>query len=113
MSKLILPEVGTDWVEGCENQYIVISLKHSTVEITQFWKQSQHGYTVCPFFAGRFSKETIERNIQQFNDGLNAVAIPLTHHALNLIGLGSVIADYSIMERVFCSRRINDEKPTT
>lgn len=110
MSNRTLPEIGTDWVEGCENQYIVISLKRSTIEVTQFWKQSERGYTVCPFFAGRFSKETIEDSIYQFNDGLNSVAIPLTHHALNLIGLGSVAADLSCID-LFCTRRPKDEEP--
>lgn len=99
-----LPEIGTDWLDGLQDCYIIYSIKRSTPTDPQFWKASKHGYASI-FTCGVFTKTEILGNIWQYNDGLNAVAIPLTHTALTLLGF-SVKIDFSVLDR-FANRAVS------
>jgi hypothetical protein len=92
-----LPLVGTDWIRGMVGQYIILSLKHSTVEQPQFWMADNRGYTPFLVNCGVYSLSEIERQPMYYNDGISAVAIPLTATALNLIGF-SVQVDFNNLD---------------
>ena len=81
-----LPEIGNDWLPGLQGCYIIYSIKRSTPDEPKFWTGNALGYTDY-WHCGVFTKSDILGNIWQFNDGLNAVAIPLTVTALTLIGI--------------------------
>ena len=104
-TKLVLPEVGDDWLDGLVDQYIIVSLKHSTRESTMFWKSNSLGYTCSPFNAGKYCKEVIEDHMMYYNDGLNAMAVPCTQAALETLGIFTVLADYN-MNHIFLNREI-------
>jgi hypothetical protein len=116
MSKtLLLPEIGNNWLDGCNGQYIVLSLKMSNHGFSMFWRPGHviegmpiKGYTGHLLEAGRFDKSVVLENISTFNDGVNSVAIPLTGDALHMLCLGSVTACPDCLGR-FKTREI--EKP--
>lgn len=93
-SALRLPSFGDNWVDGYENKYIVLSLKHSTPGQFAFWKADCLGYTWYLFNAGIYDVSDIEAQMQYFNDGIDAIAVPLTGHALELLNL-RVLCDTS------------------
>ena len=105
--KLVLPEVGDDWLDGLVDQYIIISLKHSTNEVTMFWRANCLGYTCSPLNAGKYCKEVIEGHMMYYNDGLNSLAIPCTQAALEILGIFTVLADYN-MNHIFLNKEIAD-----
>jgi hypothetical protein len=80
-----LPEVGTDWLSGLQDCYVIYSIKRSEPGNPQFWTSGGFGYATI-FSCGVFTKTEILGNIWRFNDGLNAVAIPLTFTALETLG---------------------------
>lgn len=103
-----LPQLGTDWLEGCVDRYIIVSLKHSTPDSLYYWKAGSLGYTNYPFTAGKYTRAEIEARPLYYNDGLNAVAVPLTATALQLIGFPSaVILSDEIFDQ-FCNIRVSD-----
>lgn len=87
MGKLVLPDMGNDWIEGCVDQYIILSLSHSTREFAMFWNGDETNYTATPINAGRFTGDQVRANIDRYNDGLSSVAVPLTRTGLGLLGL--------------------------
>jgi len=80
-----LPQIGNDWLPGLQDCYVIYSIKRSTPDEPKFWTSNALGYTDY-WHCGVFTKTAILGNIWRFNDGLNAVAIPLTVTALTLIG---------------------------
>ncbi len=80
-----LPEMGNDWLPGLQDCYVIYSIKRSTPDEPKFWTSNALGYTDY-WHCGVFTKTAILGNIWRFNDGLNAVAIPLTVTALTRIG---------------------------
>lgn len=86
-----LPEVGTDWLFGLRDMYIILSLKHSTKEVPMFWKSGDCGYTEYLVNCGIYSKSQIDGQIWYYNDGINAVAVPLTATAFRTLGFQIVI----------------------
>lgn len=94
---LSLPEIGTNWLEGCHNQYVILSLKMSGHGFSMFWRPGHvidgmpiKGYTGHILEAGKFDKLYVQANIRTYNDGVNSVAIPLTGDALHMLCIGSV-----------------------
>lgn len=81
-----LPVVGDDWLPGLQDFYIIYSIKTSTQDKPRFWVDNGFGYTDY-WHCGVFHKEQVTGNIWLYNDGLNAVAIPLTVTALTLLGI--------------------------
>ncbi len=80
-----LPQIGNDWLPGLQDCYIIYSVKRSTPDEPKFWTANGFGYTDY-WHCGTFTKQDITGNIWRYNDGLNAVAIPLTVTALTLLG---------------------------
>ncbi len=106
-----LPVIGTDWLDGWVDKYVIFSLKRSTPERFSYWKANNLGYTDCPFTAGIYDKSDIEREPEHYNDGLNCVAIPLTATALQLLGFpsGGLITN-EVFGR-FCNIETSDPDP--
>lgn len=105
-----LPVIGTDWLDGCVGKYIIVSLKHSTPGCLYYWKANSLGYTNFPFTAGMYTKSEVDAHPVRFNDGYNAVAVPLTATALGVIGFPcglSADTDYKIFDQ-FCNISIPD-----
>jgi hypothetical protein len=92
-----LPDIGTDWLEGLAGCYIIFSIKRSTPEKPVFWTAGGFGYASI-FSCGVFTKTEILGNIWRYNDGLNAVAIPLTHTALSILGF-KMNVEYRSLDR--------------
>lgn len=90
-----LPEIGTDWLPGLQHCYIIYSVKRSTPEEPKFWTSNGFGYTDY-WNCGVFTEQEVIGNIWRYNDGLNAVAIPLTVTALTLLGFKIVINTESL-----------------
>lgn len=105
METLTLPNMGDDWINGCTGQYIILSLKHSTPEFTMFWLPGDLGYTPHLVNAGRYSMERVLSMPGYYNDGINAIAVPLTQTALTILGLHTVLADYTMVES-FYNRKV-------
>ncbi len=103
--KLVLPEVGDDWLDGLVDQYIIISLKHSTKENTMFWRANCLGYTSSMLNAGKYCREIVEGRLEYYNDGLNCMAVPCTLEALETLGVFTVLADYN-MVKIFLNKEI-------
>jgi len=97
MGKLVLPDMGTDWLEGCNDEYIILSLSHSTKEVSMFWR-NEYTYTSSPINAGRFGGELVRANPDRYNNGLGSVAVPLTRTALTILGLYPVAVDYTTLD---------------
>lgn len=51
-----------------------------------FWKANNSGYTDSPFNAGQYTQEQVDSKPYYYNDGHNAVAIPLTDKAMADLG---------------------------
>ena len=69
------------------DKFIIVSLKHSEKDALCFWRPDAAGYTVFPWAAGIYDKAEIERDPEYYNDGFNAIAIPLTTQALSDAGI--------------------------
>lgn len=106
---LVLPELGEDWLKGYRNTYIILSLKHSTPEFSMFWAPGDCGYTCNLIEAGKYARGIIQRKPFYYNDGINSVAVPLTHTALDILGLGTVLVEYTLIERLLSNRIV--QKP--
>ena len=98
MGKPYLPDMGTDWIEGMEDRYVILSLTHSTPEFTMFWLPGNLGYTTCLANAGKYDVSLIQQKMGYYNDGINTVAVPLTITALNILGIATVLADYKMID---------------
>lgn len=68
------------------DQYIILSKKHMKGNQPVFWKDNDAGYTIYPFAAGVYDRKDVEAKPWYYNDGHNAIAIPLTESNLNAIG---------------------------
>ena len=66
--------------------FIILSLKHSEGNTPCFWKSNDAGYTIFPWAAGIYSKESIEASPSYYNNGYDTIAIPLTNEGLESIG---------------------------
>lgn len=62
--------------------YIIISPSNSTKGSVAFWRANDAGYTYSPFAAGHYTEEQIANQPDYYNNGHNAVAIPLTDRAM-------------------------------
>lgn len=102
--------MGTDWLEGCEDQYIVLSLTHSTPEVTMFWNAHESDYTSSIITAGRFDGGLIRAQIDRYNNGLSTVAVPLTSAALSILGLYIVVADYKMLDAFLTIERVGERQ---
>ncbi|MES2287470.1 MAG: hypothetical protein V4547_17380 [Bacteroidota bacterium] len=69
------------------NQYIILSLSHSTKDEAVFWRSDNAGYTIVPFAAGIYSEDDIKRDPAYYNDGYNTIAIPLTNIGIQTSGI--------------------------
>lgn len=105
--KFALPEIGGDWLAGLVDQYVILSLKTSSKEVSMFWMPHGLGYTCSLLNAGRFTRQEVEENMLYYNDGVDAVAVPCTGAALATLGLYEVVADYSML-KIFLIREIAD-----
>jgi hypothetical protein len=103
---LYLPDMGTDWLEGCEDLYIVISLSRSLPELTMFWTANEWGYTSTLINAGRFPGLQIRAGIDKYNNGLSTVAVPLTRRALGLLGLYPLSIDHTVLDEFLTIEKI-------
>lgn len=91
ITMLHIPEPSNDWIEGFTGNYVILSLKHSQPDAFVFWRADDRGYTPFLFNAGFYSRAQIEAAPNYYNDGFNAVAVPLTFSALTLLDLRIVI----------------------
>ena len=105
--KYKLPDMGTDWLYGL-HMYVILSLKHSTPEVPQFWMGNDCGYTEYIFNCGMYTPTQVSSNPLYYNDGINAVAIPLTGTALRKLGF-KVTIDYTGLD-AFANRAIDATK---
>lgn len=69
-----------------ENNYVILSLKHSVGKTPCFWRPKNAGYTIYPWSAGIYTKEQVDADPNYYNDGANSLAIPLTEKGLQRIG---------------------------
>lgn len=67
-------------------KYIIISLKHSTKDTPCFWRANNAGYTNFPFVAGQYTDEEVKAEPAYYDNGIDALAIPLTEAGLDSIG---------------------------
>jgi hypothetical protein len=65
--------------------YIIISLKHGTGKKPMFWRANDARYTYSPFGAGIYTEGQVKGNLEYYNNGYSAVAIPLTDMAMSEI----------------------------
>lgn len=91
------------------DKYIIVSLKHSKPEFTMFWRPNGIGYTCSLVNAGVYSKEQVVGRPYYYNDGLNTVAVPLTRAALATLGLYTVVADSSMLDK-FMNRKVTERQ---
>lgn len=105
-TKKVLPSIGADWLHGLRDMYIILSLKHSSLETAMFWQANCAGYTCSLVNAGKYSKEEIEGSLGYFNNGIDAIAIPCTQAAFETLGIFSVAVDFSIT-KVFLTKEIS------
>jgi hypothetical protein len=54
-----------------QEQYYVVSLKHSSGGILTFWRESNAGYTTDLQQAGLYPKSVILKNLRYYHDGDN------------------------------------------
>ncbi len=105
-TKPVLPEVGSDWLFGLRDRYIILSLKHSSLEVAMFWKADDAGFTGSLVNAGKYTREEVESALGYYNDGINAVAIPCTQAAFETLGIFAVVVDFD-MVKVFLTKEIS------
>ena len=66
--------------------YIILDLSRSTKEKPVFWKDGDMGYTDNPFLAGRYEADHVYAQWGYYNDGVETIAVPLTHKAMEIMG---------------------------
>lgn len=91
-TRLVLPDFGNDWFYGMRDRYIILSVKHSTKEVTMFFKAHCQGYTDCLINAGIFTKTEIIIHLRYYQNDI--IAVPLTRDAFTTLGLYPIVADY-------------------
>lgn len=89
---LKLPDFGQDWFADMRDKYVILSVKHSTDDITMFFKSNCAGYTDCLINAGVYTKTEVMRHVQYY--GGDILAVPLTRDAFTTLGLYPIVADY-------------------
>ncbi len=104
--KPVLPEVGNDWLDGLRDHYIILSLKHSSLEVAMFWKADDSGYTGSLANAGKYARREVESALGYYNDGVNTIAIPCTQAAFETLGMFTVVVDFN-MVKVFFTKQIS------
>lgn len=100
---LQLPDFGQDWFAGMRGKYVILSVKHSTDDVTMFFKSNCAGYTDCLINAGIYTETEVVRHVQYY--GRDILAVPLTRAALTTLGLYPIVADYDKV-RLFLTKRI-------
>src|SRR5688500_18269327 len=106
MSTQVLPYMGTDWIEGYTDQYIIISLSHSTRESAMFWRADEQDYTSTLIDAGKFPGEQVRANLDRYNNGLGTVALRFIRMALGILRLYPVAFDYSVLDAFLTIKKI-------
>lgn len=101
--RLSLPDFGNDWFSDMRGQYIILSRKHSTEDVTMFFKPNCQGYTDCLINAGIYSKTEAIIHARYYGDDI--VVVPLTRDALATLGLYPIAADYDKL-RLFAPKDI-------
>lgn len=102
-----LPTVGNDWLFGLRDMYVVLSLKHSKPDKPMFWMSGDVGYTEYFVNCGIYTKSQIQGQIWYYNDGINAVAVPLTATAFSKLGF-KIVIDLAALDSF-----LNREVPAT
>jgi hypothetical protein len=102
-NRLVLPDFGQDWFSEMRGRYIILSLKHSTKEITMFFKAHCLGYTDCLINAGIFTKTEIIIHLGYYKGDI--IAVPLTRDAFCTLGLYPIVADYD-KAKLFVAKEI-------
>ena len=80
-----LPQIGTDWLDGFEDCYLLVNPLYSTNDRVKYWR---HAFEECHLGfgygsdAGVFSGADIRAQIHTLNNGLTHVAVPCTWTAL-------------------------------
>ena len=67
-------------------EFILLSLKHSVGNEPTFWCPNNAGYTNNPWNAGIYNDQQIKEDPDYYNNGYDAIPIPLSKEGLNLIG---------------------------
>jgi hypothetical protein len=91
-NRLVLPDFGNDWFPEMRGKYVILSVKHSTVDVTLFFKPHCLGYTDCLISAGTFTKTEIIIHLGYYKEDI--IAVPLTRDAFTTLGLYPIVADY-------------------
>lgn len=66
--------------------YIILAPDKCTADIPCFWRADDCGYCHSPFVAGHYEEDVVKANPGYYNNGFNAVAIPLTDADMDKIG---------------------------
>lgn len=81
-----LPEIGTDWVEGFEDCYLIMNPMLCSDGLLSYWG---HNLVRCDCHstgdAGVFSGTQVRKYIHTLNNGLTHVAIPCTWTAFKIV----------------------------
>lgn len=80
------------------NNYIIISPEKGDGKQPMFWRADCAGYTVYPFAAGIYNEADILSRPDYFNNGLSAVAIPLTDRAMETLGFKCSYEEEGLMK---------------
>lgn len=83
----VLPEIGTDWLDGLQNCYILLAPHLSQKGKPVFHRRGMEGFCNNVVEAGVTTGVEMAGQIWKYNDGTNVVAIPLTVTALSILGL--------------------------
>jgi hypothetical protein len=105
--KIVLPDFGTDWFRDMPGMYIILSLKHSTREMSMFWLPDDCGYTSTLVNAGLYTRAQIETQPFYYNDGINTVSIPCTMAAFATLGIDTVLVDYAML-KAFLNKEVTE-----
>lgn len=96
-----LPDMGKDWLLPVP-MFVIFSPQNSTKETPMFWGPNDCGYTEYLFNAGLYTATQVLSQPGYYNDGMCAVAIPLTGTAMRMLKL-KVSIDYTAL-RAFANR---------
>lgn len=78
----------TDWIEGYENKYVIVSLKRSTLTNgVLYWKPNECGYTPYLMCALFLHQDKVSNALDRYNDGLSTIAVPCTDSYFKMMGL--------------------------
>jgi hypothetical protein len=83
--KYKLPDMGNDWLLPI-HMYVILSPQNSTADTPMFWGPNDCGYTEYILQAGLYTASQVLASPGYYNDGMCAVAIPLTKTAMRKLG---------------------------